>query len=290
MDVSESVKAAANVQPKVSIRNLSKVFGEGPGATVALQDVNLEIGEHSFVTLVGASGCGKSTLLRIIAGLEFHTGGEVIANGHPVTGPGADRAMVFQQYSLFPWLNVAQNIRFSRSLKANKGEFTSAEVEAASGRADTLLNLMGLQSAEKAYPNQLSGGMQQRVAIARALMPRPPILLMDEPFGALDAQTREVMHDLIQYVYHLEKTTVVFVTHDVEEAIYLGQRVVVMAPRPGRIDSTYDVPLPPQRYQDMKLSPEFLRLKREIVERIRETSGMKTDLELLEKLCGQLKS
>ncbi len=289
MDVSEVVSASVGTSPKVAIRGLSKVFGEGTGATVALQDIDLDIEEHSFVTLVGASGCGKSTLLRIIAGLEYHTGGEVIANGKPVTGPGADRAMVFQQYSLFPWLTVAENIRFSRKLKANRGEFTSAEVEAASGRADALLNLMGLQGAADAYPNQLSGGMQQRVAIARALMPRPQILLMDEPFGALDAQTREVMHDLIQYVFHLEKTTIVFVTHDVEEAIYLGQRVVVLAPRPGRIDSIHQVPLPATRYQDMKLSPEFIKLKREIVERIRETSGMKTDLELLEKLCGQLK-
>ena len=290
MDVPEIVSAAAtSAVPKVSIRGLSKVFGEGPGATVALENVDLDVGEHSFVTLVGASGCGKSTLLRIIAGLEFHTGGEIVANGKAVTGPGADRAMVFQQYSLFPWLTVAQNIRFSRKLRANKGDFTSAEVEAASGRADTLLNLMGLQASEHAFPNQLSGGMQQRVAIARALMPRPQILLMDEPFGALDAQTREVMHDLIQYVFLLEQSTIVFVTHDVEEAIYLGQRVVVMAPRPGRIDSIYDVPLPLQRSQDMKLSPEFVRLKGEIVSRIRETSGMKTDLELLDKLCGQLK-
>jgi NitT/TauT family transport system ATP-binding protein len=291
MDVSEVVSAAAlSAEPKISIRGLSKIFGEGPGATVALDNIDLDVGEHSFVTLVGASGCGKSTLLRIIAGLEYHTGGEAVANGKAVTGPGADRAMVFQQYSLFPWLNVAENIRFSRKLKANRGDFTSAEVEAASGRADTLLNLMGLQATDKSFPDQLSGGMQQRVAIARALMPRPPILLMDEPFGALDAQTREVMHDLIQYVFHLERTTIVFVTHDVEEAIYLGQRVVVMAPRPGRIDSIHDVPLPLHRTQDMKLSPEFIRLKREIVERIRETSGMKTDLELLEKLCGQLRT
>jgi NitT/TauT family transport system ATP-binding protein len=285
MDASEVVSAElGNRAPKVSVRGLSKIFGEGPGATVALQNIDLDIGEHSFVTLVGASGCGKSTLLRIVAGLEFHTEGEVVANDGPVTGPGADRAMVFQQYSLFPWLTVTENIRFSRKLAANRGDFTSAEVEAASGRADALLSLMGLDAAAKAFPNQLSGGMQQRVAIARALMPRPPILLMDEPFGALDAQTREVMHDLILYVFHLEKTTIVFVTHDVEEAIYLGQRVVVMAPRPGRIDSIHNVPLPAQRSQDMKLSPEFIQLKREIVGRIRETSGMKTDLEMLEKL------
>ncbi len=269
---------------KISVRGLSKVFGDGAGATTALQHIDLDISQHSFVTLVGASGCGKSTLLRIVAGLEYHSAGEVIANDKAVTGPGADRAMVFQQYSLFPWLDVKQNIRFSRLLAANRGAFTSAEVEAASGRADTLLSLMGLEAAAKSYPSQLSGGMQQRVAIARALMPRPSILLMDEPFGALDAQTREVMHDLILFVFHLEKPTIVFVTHDVEEAIYLGQRVVVMAPRPGRIDSIHEVPLPEMRTQDMKLSPGFIELKREIVGRIRATSGMKTDLELLDRL------
>ena len=272
-----------NRQTKIALRNVQKVFATEP-PVVALQDVSLDIRPNEFVTLVGASGCGKSTLLRTIGGLEYQTGGEVLVDGAPVAGPGADRAMVFQHYSLYPWLNVMQNIKFSRQLKAARGSVTSAEVEAASGRADALLNLMGLSAAAEKYPNQLSGGMQQRVAIARALLPRPQVLLMDEPFGALDAQTREVMHDLILHVFHLERATVVFVTHDVEEAIYLGQRVVLMAPRPGRIDTIYDVPLPDKRHQDMKLSPEFLALKREIIGRIRETSGMKTDLELLEKL------
>jgi NitT/TauT family transport system ATP-binding protein len=192
--------------------------------------------------------------------------------------------MVFQQYSLFPWLNVYENVRFSRRLKVNREQLTSSDVEAASGRADALVNLMGLGAVQQSFPNQLSGGMQQRVAIARALLGRPEVLLMDEPFGALDAQTREVMHDLILHVFSLERPAILFVTHDVEEAIYLGQRVVLMAPRPGRIDSIYHVPLPAQREQDMKLSPEFLRLKKEIVERIRETSGMKTDVELLRRL------
>jgi NitT/TauT family transport system ATP-binding protein len=192
--------------------------------------------------------------------------------------------MVFQHYSLYPWLNVSENIRFCRQLAAHTRERSTADVEAASGRADALLRLMGLTASAKAYPNQLSGGMQQRVAIARALMGQPQMLLMDEPFGALDAQTREVMHDLILHVHRLERSTIVFVTHDVEEAIYLGQRIVLMAPRPGRIDTVYEVPLPAERNQDMKLAPEFLALKREILERIRETSGMKTDFELLRKL------
>jgi NitT/TauT family transport system ATP-binding protein len=269
---------------RISVRKVGKIFGEPPAEVVALKDIDLAVDDNEFVTLVGASGCGKSTLLRIIGGLDYHTSGEVVANGQAVRGPGADRAMVFQQYSLFPWLDVYENIRFSRRLRAKRENLTSSDVEAASGRADALVNLMGLAAVQGAYPNQLSGGMQQRVAIARALLGRPDILLMDEPFGALDAQTREVMHDLILHVFNLEKTTILFVTHDVEEAIYLGQRVVLMAPRPGRIDSVYHVPLPAEREQDMKLAPEFLQLKKQIVERIRETSGMKTDLEQLRRL------
>ena len=261
-------------------RNICKVFGQHR----ALDMVDFEARAGEVHALLGENGAGKSTLIKILTGAYQPDEGEVLVDGAPVAGPGADRAMVFQHYSLYPWLNVMQNIKFSRQLKATRGSVTSAEVEAASGRADALLNLMGLSASAEKYPNQLSGGMQQRVAIARALLPRPQVLLMDEPFGALDAQTREVKHDLILHVFHLERATVVFVTHDVEEAIYLGQRVVLMAPRPGRIDTIYEVPLPDKRHQDMKLSPEFLALKREIIGRIRETSGMKTDLELLEKL------
>jgi len=269
---------------KVQIRHLGKVF-EGDGKPVtALENINLDIRDNEFVTLVGASGCGKSTLLRILGGLEYRSSGELDSNGQPVNGPGADRAMVFQHYSLYPWLTVMENIKFSRKLRAKRGDMSSTDVEAASGRADALLRLIGLSNAAHAYPNQLSGGMQQRVAIARALMSRPAILLMDEPFGALDAQTREVMHDLILHVHRIEKTTIVFVTHDVEEAIYLGQRVVLMAPRPGRIDTIYDVPLPARREQDMKHAPEFLAMKKQILARIRDTSGMATDGDLLERL------
>ncbi|MBL8453052.1 MAG: ABC transporter ATP-binding protein, partial [Zoogloea sp.] len=269
---------------RIEIHNANKVFGHGPRAITALESADLDIRPNEFVTFVGASGCGKSTLLRMIGGLESLTSGRITVNGQPITGPGVDRAMVFQHYSLYPWLSVLDNIRFCRQLKAHTRDRTSADVEKASGRADALIRLMGLSHVAHAYPSQLSGGMQQRVAIARALMSRPPILLMDEPFGALDAQTREVMHDLIRHVHRIEGSTIVFVTHDVEEAIYLGQRIVLMAPRPGRIDTLYDVPLPAERHQDMKLAPEFLALKREILERIRETSGMKTDLEQLARL------
>jgi NitT/TauT family transport system ATP-binding protein len=268
----------------VRCRGVGKVFGTGATRVAALQDVDLDVGAGEFVTVVGASGCGKSTLLRAIGGLETYSSGTILVDGAPVTGPGIDRAMVFQNYSLYPWLTVMQNIRFTRELKAHTRGRTTSSVEAALGRSNALLALMGLVPVADKHPNQLSGGMQQRVAIARALQGRPRILLMDEPFGALDAQTREVMHDLILHVSELERSTVIFVTHDVEEAIYLGRRVVLMAPRPGRVDSTYDVPLPARRSQDMKRSPEFLQLRTAILERIRETSGMKTDLELLRKL------
>ncbi len=270
--------------PKIVIRSLTKRFD---GAAInALEGINLDIGENEFVTFVGASGCGKSTLLRTIGGLETQSSGDLLVDGRAVDGPGIDRAMVFQHYSLYPWMPVLENIKFCRQLKAHTNGSSSADVEAASGRADALLRLMGLQPVANAWPNQLSGGMQQRVAIARALMGRPDVLLMDEPFGALDAQTREVMHDLIRYVHKLEKTTIVFVTHDVEEALYLGGRVVLMAPRPGRIDTVYDVPFGDQRVQDLKHEPGFVRLKRDILDRIRETSGMKTDLEQLQRLSG----
>ena len=275
-----------NMTAKIEIRQANKLFDTGGRRIAALENVDLDIRANQFVTLVGASGCGKSTLLRSIGGLEDLSSGEIRVDGRPVSGPGAERAMVFQHYSLYPWLTVRENIRFCRALKIKREEITSADVEIASGRTDALIGLMGLAPVENAYPNQLSGGMQQRVAIARALMNRPDILLMDEPFGALDAQTREVMHDLILHVFALEKPTIVFVTHDVEEAIYLGDRVVLMAPRPGRIDSIYEVPLPPEREQDMKLSPEFTELKREILSRIRATSGMQTDRGMLDKLTA----
>jgi NitT/TauT family transport system ATP-binding protein len=272
------------VASAIHCRAVTKVFGSGRRGITALENVSLEIADGEFVTLVGASGCGKSTLLRTLAGLEPLSGGSIDAAGAPVRGPCTDLGMVFQNYSLYPWLTVAQNIKFPRQLSVHTRGCTSSDVEAASGRADALLHLMGLAAVASAYPSQLSGGMQQRVAIARALMTRPRILLMDEPFGALDVQTREVMHDLILHVCSLEGCTVVFVTHDVEEAIYLGQRVVLMAPRPGRIDSIHPVPLPRLRNQEMKHTPEFRQLRARILDRIRETSGLRTDLELLQKL------
>jgi NitT/TauT family transport system ATP-binding protein len=275
------------VASAITCSAVAKVFGAGPSRVTALVDITLSVEEGEFVTVVGASGCGKSTLLRAIAGLDAYSAGRIEVGGVPVIGPGVDRAMVFQNYSLYPWLTVIENVKFTRQLAVHTADRTSADVEAASGRADALLRLMGLASVAQAHPSQLSGGMQQRVAIARALMSRPRILLMDEPFGALDAQTREVMHDLILHVSELEGSTVVFVTHDVEEAIYLGRRVVLMAPRPGRVDSIYEVPLPRHRVQEMKLAAPFLQLKKRILEKIRMTCGIETDLDLLNQLSSE---
>jgi NitT/TauT family transport system ATP-binding protein len=247
----------------------------------ALRDVSLEIEANQFVTIVGASGCGKSTLLRSIAGLDELSHGRIVVGGESVHAPGADRAIVLQKYSLYRWLTVRENVLFSSRFRVNR---QSSNARAVAQRADTLIEVMGLRSFAGAYPNQLSGGMQQRVAIARALLPKPQVLLMDEPFGALDAQTREIMHDLILHVFQVERTTIVFVTHDVEEAAYLGERVVVMAPNPGRIVNDFNVDLPAARVQLLKLTPEFIALKRRILAAIKDTSGADTDWGLLTKL------
>ena len=261
----------------IEIKHLFKSFAGKHGSTLVLDDVSLSIAAGEFLTIVGASGCGKSTLLRIIAGLESADGGVVLVGGQPIDGPGVDRAMVFQDYSLFPWLTVKQNVLFSRRLAANSHDNLALERGAEDARASKLLSLVGLTAAQDSYPSQLSGGMRQRVAIARALMSKPSIILMDEPFGALDAQTREVMQDLVLSVVEQEGTTIVFVTHDVEEALYLGTNVVLMSPHPGRIDTVYDVPLPKKRNVLMRLDPAFLQLKRTVMARVRETVGLSLD-------------
>ncbi len=274
---------------KIAVLRLRKLYETRSGPFEALADISFTVASGEFVALVGASGCGKSTLLRIVAGLEQRTGGDILMDGRPIDGPGRDRAMVFQDYSLYPWLTVLENIRFSRKLAAQTRAESSADVAGAGERALLLLELMGLERVRDAHPGALSGGMRQRVAIARALMSRPELLLMDEPFGALDAQTREVMHDLILHILALEKRTILFVTHDVEEAIYLADRVIVLAPGPGRIDSVWPIDLPPalERTQDLKLAPEFTLFKRNILERIRATSGMQSDLTALKRLTAR---
>ena len=274
---------------KLTVRRLRKLFATRNGPFEALSEISFGVAAGEFVALVGASGCGKSTLLRIVAGLEQRTNGEILVDDRPIDAPGRDRAMVFQDYSLYPWLTVMQNIRFCRQLAAHTAESSSAEVVFASERAELLLELMGLERVRDAHPNALSGGMRQRVAIARALMSEPELLLMDEPFGALDAQTREVMHDLILHVLAVERRTILFVTHDVEEAIYLADRVIVLAAAPGRIDSIWTMNLAPalERTQDLKLAPDFLSIKREILGRIRATSGMQSDLAALKRLTAR---
>jgi NitT/TauT family transport system ATP-binding protein len=283
------------VNPTLSVQALCKWFTAAAGRFDALSDISFGVGAGEFVAIVGASGCGKSTLLRIIAGLEQPSSGAVLVDQRAVTGPGCDRAMVFQDYSLYPWLTVLENIRFSLRLRSRGRTADSAPAQTAqtaqsvAERAVLLMELMGLTRVRDAHPHELSGGMRQRVAIARALLRKPQLLLMDEPFGALDAQTREVMHDLILHIVALERPTIVFVTHDVEEAVYLADRIIVLAPGPGRIDSVWPVGLPPalDRTQDLKRSAEFLAAAREILDRIRATSGLQSDLAALRRLTGR---
>ena len=259
--------AAVSLEPGVNalvIENVSRIF---PGvrrgaATRALEPTSLEVPDNDFVTILGPSGCGKSTLLRLVAGLDRPTTGRIILNGKPVIGPGPDRGMVFQSYTLFPWLTVADNIAFGLREKGVAKEQRGEAVREWLGR-------IGLTGFEHHYPKQLSGGMQQRTAIARALANEPAILLLDEPFGALDNQTRALMQELLLRVWERERKTVLFVTHDIEEAIFLGSRVLVMTARPGRIKAEVTVDLPHPRHYTIKTSPEFSALKARLTEEIR---------------------
>jgi NitT/TauT family transport system ATP-binding protein len=224
----------------LEIKGVSKLFFADGREMVALQDINLSIRVSEFICFIGPSGCGKTTLLRIIAGLEEASEGEVTLNGEPITGPSPERGMVFQEYSLFPWRTVMDNIVFGLELKG----VSPAEREQ---RARQYLKMIGLEKFESRYPHELSGGMKQRVAIARALVNDPQAILMDEPFGALDAQTRNVMQSELLRIWQEEKKTVVFVTHSVDEAIFLADRIVIMSARPGRIKDIIDIDLPRPR-------------------------------------------
>jgi NitT/TauT family transport system ATP-binding protein len=239
----------------ISIQGIGKTFKTGKTTFRALENIDLKIGANEFVTIVGPSGCGKSTLLRIVAGLEEASEGDVGVDGELVVGPGADRGMVFQGYTLFPWLTVRQNIEYGPKLKG----ISILERRAISNR---YLRITRLESFANRFPKQLSGGMKQRVAIARALANGPKVLLMDEPFGALDAQTKLEMQEALLDVWEKEKTTVLFITHDIDEAIFLSQRIVVMGP--GRILKEFDVTLPAERTSEVREHPEFLKLRREL--------------------------
>jgi ABC-type nitrate/sulfonate/bicarbonate transport system ATPase subunit len=246
--------------PKLQVQNAWKSFPTDKGEQVlAIQDLSLHIQPNEFVSLVGPSGCGKSTLLMMAAGLEMLSQGEIRVDGRLISGPGPDRGVVFQTYTLFPWLTVEDNIRF-----ALKKSGLSRE------RQDELvqhhIRLVGLGEFSQAHPNQLSGGMRQRVAIARALVYRPQILLMDEPFGALDAQTRMLMQELLLEVWQVDRTTVLFITHDVEEAILLSDRIYVMTARPGQIKDEIVVDLPrPRGLLETEGNIRFTELRRQVL-------------------------
>ncbi|WP_346429366.1 ABC transporter ATP-binding protein [Parathalassolituus penaei] len=241
----------------MEVKNLTKEFSTRTGSVTALKDINLTIHKREFVCVIGPSGCGKSTLIRILAGLESATSGQVLLNGKEVTKPGPERGMVFQGYTLFPWLTVKENIMFG--LIESGQDRGSAEAD-----ARQWIDLIGLARFENHYPNQLSGGMKQRVAIARALANQPKILLMDEPFGALDAQTRAKMQAYLMEIWKNIDITIFFITHDLDEAVYLADRILVLKAHPGEVQEIVEVPVPQPRHPGQFLSPEFLATKRHI--------------------------
>jgi ABC-type nitrate/sulfonate/bicarbonate transport system ATPase subunit len=249
--------------PILAVRGVTRSFPARRGApTVALLETDLEVAENDFVTILGPSGCGKSTLLRIVAGLDAPSAGEVLLDGRRIEGPGADRGMVFQSYTLFPWLTVLDNVCFGLR---ERGLARAEQLEVANG----FIAKVGLAGFENHFPKQLSGGMQQRTAIARALANRPRMLLMDEPFGALDHQTRELMQELLLGIWEAEKKTALFVTHDIDEAVFMGTRVVVMSARPGRIKLDRAVPLAHPRHYSVKTTAPFSALKAELTTQVR---------------------
>ena len=238
----------------LQVEHLSKSFETAQGRTEALRDISFTVHRREFVCVVGASGCGKSTLVRMLAGLDFPTDGRMLLDGQPITGPGPDRGMVFQGYSLFPWLTVLRNVMFGP-------EMAGKSPDKARARAREWLALVGLEKFADAYPHQLSGGMRQRVAIARALANEPRILLMDEPFGALDAQTRAHMQSHLLDIWRNIDITVVFITHDLDEAIHLADRILVLKPHPGQVQEMIEVPVPRPRNVAQWSGPEFRATK-----------------------------
>jgi NitT/TauT family transport system ATP-binding protein len=240
---------------RLSLKGVEKTFPSRAGTVHALADINLSLDDGEFVSVVGASGCGKSTLLRIVAGLEPASGGELVLDNAPLVGPGKDRGMVFQQYTLYPWLSAQDNVEFGLRHLPKKQR---ADV------ARRFLDVVGLVDFARSYPFQLSGGMQQRVAIARALALKPSILLMDEPFGALDAQTRSLMQELLLSIWERDRLSVLFVTHDIDEAIFLADRVCVLATKPGRVRELIDVPLPRPRDFSQQMGRDFLEIKQHV--------------------------
>ena len=242
---------------KLKIDNVKKIYNSRNGEMIALNGVNLDIAENEFICVVGPSGCGKSTLLNIIAGLLEPTSGAVYCDGKKVEGTGTERGVVFQQYALFPWMSVKKNVMFGLKLQGIKGK-------EAEEKAMKYIKMVQLEDFLDHYPKELSGGMKQRVAIARAYAVNPSVLLMDEPFGALDAQTRTQLQSELLETWEKEQKTCFFITHDVDEAIILAQKVIIMSARPGRIKEIVNIDIPYPRTQETKMSPEFLELKNHI--------------------------
>jgi NitT/TauT family transport system ATP-binding protein len=249
----------------IDISGIGVEFRTKDAVVQAVKDVSLNVQPSEFVSLIGPSGCGKSTLLSIVAGFVKPSTGEARLDGKPITRPGSDRGVVFQQYSLFPWLTVRRNVEFG--LRMSGVSRDKREVN-----ARTLLGLAGLLAFENHYPDQLSGGMKQRIGIVRALATSPQVLLMDEPFGALDTQTRVVMQEILTNIWQQFRISVLFITHDIEEAIFLSDRIYVMTARPGRIKAEIKVPLPRPRTAGMTETPQFMTLVRELKGLIREES------------------
>ena len=249
----------------IDITALGVVFNAGSAVVEAVSSVTMNVKPGEFVSLIGPSGCGKSTLLNIVAGFVQPTSGSALVDGEAIKGPGSDRGVVFQQYSLFPWLTVRKNVEVGLKMKG-------VPVAQRVPQARTLLGLAGLLAFENHYPDQLSGGMKQRVGIVRALATSPQMLLMDEPFGALDAQTRVVMQEILTNMWQQFRISVLFVTHDIEESIFLSDKIYVMTARPGRIKAEIRVPLPRPRTPEMTYSTEFIGLVQQLKALIREES------------------
>jgi len=244
-------------KPLICIDKVFKTYKGVSGNVEALKNVTLDIAENEFVCVVGPSGCGKTTLLNILAGLETYDSGQVTMNGEPIIGPGIERGVIFQQYALFPWLTVEKNMEFGlKYLKLTKEEKKKI--------VQHYMEIVGLTEFAHAFPKELSGGMKQRVAIARGYSTSPRVLLMDEPFGALDAQTRAQLQEDLLRTWELERKTCFFITHDVEEAVLLAQRVVLMSARPGRVKQIINIDLPYPRNQETKILPRFNELKNQI--------------------------
>ena len=257
VDTTGSPLKAHVASSKILAEHIDKIYTSGKKSTKAIEDASIDIQDNDFVCIVGPSGCGKSTLLRMLAGLDFPTSGNIIVNDRKVTGPGPDRGMVFQTYTLFPWMSVEDNIKFGLKLK-NMPKDKQEEI------AKRYLKIIGLEKFAKSYPKELSGGMKQRVAKARALANQPEVLLMDEPFGALDPHTKSMMQLLMREIWEKEHPTVVFITHDIDEAVFLANKIYVMSARPGKIMKEVNVYLPHKRTLELKDSTEFIKIRKDI--------------------------